>query len=130
MKIGLSEIINEYSAAAGFDESFAEDFRKRLLDNEDLLSEFVFYIKNQKFLGEYKIADLSVADVIVYQIDYFKSAMDQDRLDMKFNPSKMVIAAFDEMLLMANDNDRALNMRNKIMSVSGTDGTESPTDRY
>lgn len=130
LKIGLSEIINEYAKSSGYSEEYAEKFRKGLLENKALLDEFIYYVKTNGFLGEYKIKDLSVADIVVYQIDYFKSAMDQDRLDMKFNPAKMVMAAFEEMMQMALDENRALDVKNKIMSVSGTDGTESPTSRY
>ena len=129
MTIGLSDIINGCAVNAGMSIDEAESIRERLLKNEALLNEFVYYIKHRDFLCEYKIEELSIADVMVYQIDYFKAAMDQDRLDMKFNPDKMLLSAFKCMLDMADDRKKAKKMKADIFDVSGTDGRESETSR-
>ena len=129
MKIGLSDIINSCAVNAGMSIDEAEDIRERLLKNEALLNEFVYYIKNRDFLCEYKIEGLSIADIMVYQIDYFKSAMDQDRLDMKFNPDKMLLSAFKCMLDMSEDETLAKKIRAGIYDISGTDGREAQTSR-
>ena len=107
----------------------AESIRERLLKNEALLNEFVYYIKHREFLCEFKIEGLSIADIMVYQIDYFKSAMDQDRLDMKFNPDKMLLSAFKCMLDMSEDETLGKKIRADIYDISGTDGREAQTSR-
>lgn len=129
MAVGLSEIIKGCADRAGLDEAFAESFRQSLLNDRALLEEFIYYIKNGAFLCKYKVADLSIADILVYQIDHFKAAMDQDRLAMKFNPDKMLLLAFDSMIRMTRDSDYAESLRKRLLSESGTDGTEMGTER-
>ncbi len=129
MGIALSDIIKAGAQQAGLTEEFAEDFRQRLLKNEGLLKEYLHFIRTGSFLGEYKVAELSVADIVVYQIDYFKSAMDQDRLGMKFNPDRMLLLGIDTMLKMSEDPQEAERIRARLLSVSGTDGTEMGTER-
>lgn len=129
MGIALSDIIKAGAERAGLGQDFADDFRLRLLENEGLLKEYLHFIRTGGFLGEYKVSDLSVADIVVYQIDYFKSAMDQDRLGMKFNPDRMLLLGIDTMLRMSEDPEEAERVRSRLLSVSGTDGTEMGTER-
>lgn len=129
MAIGLSEIINSNAIKAGLSLEFAEDLRQRLLDNKALLEEYIHFIKTGNFLCEYKVYDMSIADIMVYQIDHFKAAMDQDRLDMKFNPDKMLLMAIDCMLNMCEDEELGKKIRSRLLSESGTDGTEMGTKR-
>lgn len=129
MAIGLSEIINNSSKAAGLSEDFAEKFRLKILKNENVLKEYIHFIKTGNFLCQYKVCDMSIADIMVYQIDYFKSAMDQDRLDMKFNPDKMLLLAVDKMLDMDEDKQIGEKFKQRLLSESGTDGTEMGTKR-
>lgn len=129
MSIKLSQIISDSAKRAGLSEAFAVDFGKRLAGNTDVLNEYVHYLKTGNFIGEYKLASLSISDIIVYQIDHFKAAMDQDRLDMKFNPDKMVLMAFDKMLELSENPENAEAFKNRLTSESGTDGTESETER-
>ena len=130
MAIGLSEIINNSAEKASLSQEFAQDFRKRLLENEGILNEYIYFLKNGSFLCEYKIKDMSIADIMVYQIDHFKAAMDQDRLDMKFNPDKMLLMAVDCMLKMETDTALVNKIHDRIFSESGTDGTEMGTKRF
>jgi len=121
MAIGLSEIINECAKRAGLDQEFAESLRCGLLDNRELLEEFIFYIKNGSFLCSYKVYGLSVADILVYQIDHFRAVMDQDRLAMKFNSDTMLLMAFDTMIKMTRDKAYADTFKKRLLSESGTD---------
>lgn len=129
MAVKLSQIISDSAKRAGLSEDFAEDFGKKLAGNTEVLNEYVYYLKTGNFLGAYKAASLSIPDIIVYQIDHFKAAMDQDRLDMKFNPDKMILMAFDKMLQLAESPLEAEIFKNRLTSESGTDGTESETER-
>lgn len=129
MAVGLSEIINNNAINSGLSLEFADDLRKRLLDNKALLEEYIHFIKTGNFLCEYKVCDMSIADIMVYQIDHFKAAMDQDRLDMKFNPDKMLLMALDCMLNMCEDEELGKKIRSRLLSESGTDGTEMGTKR-
>lgn len=129
MEIKLSDIIKESGKRAGLSEEFLKDFIKRLANSPDIQKEYIYYLSKGAFLCEYQINGVYLSDVIVYQIDHFKAAMDQDRLDMKFNPDKMLLMAIDTMLKMENDALMAENIRNRIYNESGTDGTESGTKR-
>lgn len=127
MAIALSAIVKESAKRANLSDEFAADFLDKIRKNEAVLKEYVHYLREGSFLGEYRVFGLSIADVLVYQIDHFKAWMDQDRLGMKFNPDEMVLKAFHSLLLMAEDPAMAQSFRNRMLSESGTDGTERET---
>lgn len=127
MAVALSEIIKESVKRAGLTETFANEFFERLSGHEAIRDEYVYYLRTGSFQGKYKAAGLSVSDVLVYQIDHFKAWMDQDRLGMKFNPDEMILKAFDTLMKMDEDETYAQAFRNRMMSESGTDGTERET---
>lgn len=89
--------------ANGFSADFFEDFWERLSERDDIYKEYVYYLVKKEFLGEVKIEGYQVVDVLVWQMDGFKSKMDRDNYDMKNNEAKMILSAFDTFLKMAKE---------------------------
>lgn len=106
---------------SGEDEEFLKKFWERLQVSEGVYKEFVYYLTNQTFLCEYKVAGYSVVDIMVWQMDHFKAEMDRGHDDMKQNGDKMLLMAFDTMLKMEEQPDKYVRM---MQSETGTDYPE------
>lgn len=117
-ELSCYEKILPRAIAAGRDEAFASQLAKRLVKVPGLCRELMDWIDHRTMPGEYKVAGLSVPDIMVWQIDHFKAAMDRGRFDLKNNPDAMMLSAFDTMLNMAEDPETYLS---KFSSETGTD---------
>ena len=103
MRITREEVRNFTKRACldnGFSEGFFEEFWKELSEREDIYKEYVYYLVKKEFLGEVRIEGYQVVDVLIWQMDGFKSRMDRDNYDMKNNEAKMVLSAFDTLSLI------------------------------
>ncbi len=102
----------------GFSEGFFEEFWERLLKRDDIYKEYVYYLVKREFLGEVRIEGYQVVDVLIWQMDGFKSKLDRDNYDMKNNEAKMVISAFDTFLKMAKEPEEYVK---RMQHDTGTD---------
>ena len=103
---------------AGKDQAFYDAFWERLLSHGDILTEWIYYMENGTFLCRTAISGVTVADILVWQIDRFKAAMDQERDGLQNNGAKMALCAFDTMTKMAEDPGRYAS---RIAADTGTD---------
>ena len=88
---------------AGKDTAFADDFLERLNASNEIMKEYLYYMDNCTFLGEYSVGGMTVVDIMIWQMDHFKSDLDRGLYDMQSNPDKMFLMAFDTMLKMEKD---------------------------
>ena len=106
----------EYS---NMDEEFFRDFYKRLTASEGVYEEFIYYMNNQNFLCKFNVRNITVTDILVYQVDRFKAGLDDfDKRDMKYNPDKMLLMAFDTMLKAEKDPEKYAEI---FRTQTGTD---------
>lgn len=103
---------------AGADENFLQDFWKRLTEDEEVYEEFVYYLEHQDFLYKVKVEGYGLADLLVFQIDHFRATMDRDVADMRHNKDKMLLMAFNSMLLMRKNPEPFVKM---MQGETGTD---------
>ena len=103
---------------AGEDQAFYDAFWSGLMHHTDLLREFIFYMERGELICRAQIAGVTVADVLVWQIDHFKAAMDRDRGGLDRDREKMVLYAFDRMTKLAEDPAR---YREGLLAETGTD---------
>ena len=87
---------------------FVTDFMSRLKESENILKEYVFYMENSSFLGKYSVSGMTVVDIMIWQMDHFKSDLDRGMYDMQSNPDKMLLMAFDTMLKMEREPQKYL----------------------
>ncbi len=121
MRITREEVRNFTKRACldnGFSEGFFEEFWKELSEREDIYKEYVYYLVKKEFLGEVRIEGYQVVDVLIWQMDGFKSRMDRDNYDMKNNEAKMVLSAFDTFLKMAKEPEEYVK---RMQHDTGTD---------
>ncbi len=121
MRITREEVRNFTKKACldnGFSEGFFEEFWKELSERDDIYKEYVYYLVKKEFLGEVRIEGYQVVDVLIWQMDGFKSRMDRDNYDMKNNEAKMVLSAFDTFLKMAKEPEEYVK---RMQHDTGTD---------
>lgn len=121
MRITREEVRNFTKKACldnGFSEGFFEEFWKELSERDDIYKEYVYYVVKKEFLGEVRIEGYQVVDVLIWQMDGFKSRMDRDNYDMKNNEAKMVLSAFDTFLKMAKEPEEYVK---RMQHDTGTD---------
>ena len=103
---------------AGADEAFCRDFWNRLVQDEEIYEEFVYYMLHQDFLYKVKIEGYGLVDLMIFQIDRFRAIMDQDVADMRHNKDKMLLMAFNSLLRMRTNPEAFLEL---FRTQTGTD---------
>lgn len=115
--------IEELCRYAGEDEAFAKQFQEKLLKDEEIYQELVYYMANGTFACQAKIEGYTVVDVMVWQMDHFKARLDRDNSGTRQNGDRMVLLAFDTLLNMR------LNPGEYVAKMQGETGTDYP-DKY
>ncbi|MCD7806701.1 MAG: hypothetical protein LUH19_05090 [Lachnospiraceae bacterium] len=103
---------------AGKEEAFFEDFWKRLSADEEVMTEFSYYLEHQNFLCRANVEGYTVVDIMVWQMDHFKAQMDRGKYAMKQDGDTMLLMAFDTFLKMKQDKYPYLQ---KLQGETGTD---------
>ena len=100
------------------DEEFEKEFVRRLEESEALYREFVYYLEHQDFLCEMNIQGITVPDILVWQVDKFKSGIDEGRFELKYNADAMLLMAFNTMYEVEKDPSSYLE---NFRTVTGSD---------
>lgn len=103
MENAVTVWIRQLCDEAGAEEGFYGQFMEKLGASAAIYEELVYYAENLDFLCKYMIKGYTVVDIMVWQTDHFKAELDRGKYDMKNNPAKMVLAAFDTFLNMEKD---------------------------
>ena len=103
---------------AGENDAFVNEFIEMINGSEKIREEYIYYMINNRFLGEYSVCGMTVVDIMIWQMDHFKSDLDRGLYDMQSNPNKMLLRAFYTMLKMEKDPQSYLE---KYGSDTGTD---------
>lgn len=117
-KTEIQTIISEMCKEAGFDETYETEFSDKLISDESLLTEFVTYILTKKFTCENKVRGYSVVDILVWQMDHFKTFLDREQDMVKNNECAMILNAFDTFIKLKHDPDKYVDM---LTGESGSD---------
>ncbi len=103
-------------------------FWDRITAYPEVMSEFDYYRLHNDFCCELKVSGITVADILVWQIDRFKAALDEGKFALKYNGPHMVLAAFYTMCDVIDDPGR---FTSRFSSETGTDyeGKNSCVDK-
>ncbi|MCR4806078.1 MAG: hypothetical protein K5857_00245 [Lachnospiraceae bacterium] len=85
------------------DEEYLKEFIRRLEDSPALYEEFIYYLDKQDFLCKMNIRGITIPDILVWQVDKFKSGIDEGRFDLKYNADAMLLSAFNTMYDVEKD---------------------------
>lgn len=110
------------------EEGTLEVFWDRISAYPDILREFEYYMLHKDFLCALKVEGITVADILVWQIDRFKAAIDEGKFALKYNGPHMVLGAFYTMAEVIDDPGK---FTNRFRSETGSDyeGKSSCVDK-
>ncbi len=102
------------------DEAFLTEFWEALAGEADILEEFYYYMEHGTFACRASVKGYTVIDVMVWQIDHFKAALDRRDPGMSGNGDQMLLLAFDTLLKMKQEPE------GYIRRMQGETGTDYP----
>ncbi len=114
----LYEYARKLCEDAAEEDGVLEVFWERISKYPELIKEFDYYRKNNDFLCELVVEGITVADILVWQIDRFKAALDEGKFALKYNGAHMVLAAF---YTMADVIDDPSKFTSRFSSETGSD---------
>lgn len=117
-RISLKDIIDEMTVNADLPREFGETFFDEIKKDDALLKEFLTYVFEHRFTLENKIKGVSVLDIMVWQMDHFKSHLDRGEFGMKNNECEMILKAFDTYMKMKVDPEKYYRL---MTEETGTD---------
>ena len=116
------KVLYEYARSlceqAEEEDGVLEVFWNRISAYPQLLREFDHYRRCNDFLCEVSVSGMTVADILVWQIDRFKAALDEGKFALKYNGPHMVLGAF---YTMADCIDHPEEYAERFGSETGTD---------
>lgn len=114
----LYEYARTLCEQANEEDGVLDVFWNRISAYPDIMKEFDYYRLHNDFLCELKVSGITVADILVWQIDRFKAALDEGKFALKYNGPHMVLAAF---YAMADVVDNPSSYVNRFRSETGSD---------
>ncbi|MCR5475329.1 MAG: hypothetical protein K6F28_09025 [Lachnospiraceae bacterium] len=100
------------------EEGTLEVFWQRISAYPEIMKEFEYYMDHRDFLCDLKVGGITVADILVWQIDRFKAALDEGKFALKYNGAHMVLGAFYTMADVCDEPEKYLN---RFRSETGSD---------
>ena len=88
---------------AGRDEAFLKEFLRRIEEEPELYKEYEYFMNNNDFLCELKVKTMTVVDILIWNIDRFKAALDEGKFSLKYNRDDMVLMAYYTMYDVMHD---------------------------
>ncbi len=115
----LYDYTTEMVKRAGItDTDFLETFMNSLDEHPQIKEEYMYYLEHGSYLCSYTIEGVSIADIIIWQMDHFKALLDNAESQNKGNPYRMTLLGFDTMMKMTDDPASYIS---KMRTTTGTD---------
>ncbi len=81
-------------ASCGKDKAFLDELFRRFEEYPALFAEFKYFYENDDFLCDLSVSGMTVADILVWQVDRFKAALDEGKFGLKYDRDEMILMAF------------------------------------
>jgi hypothetical protein len=89
-----------------------------------ILHEFAYYHDRHEVLGAFSVQGYTLADIMVWQIDHFRSHMDRLDNDNKYNHASLLFDSFTWLVKLSQNPDEVIA---QFSSETGTDLTSGWT---
>ncbi len=96
----------------------ADSFYKKILSVPELFEEYSYYFEKQDFLGKYRVDEYTIPDILIWQMDHFRSHMDRPDADNRYNTCKLILSTFETMLELTENPQK---IKDQFQSETGTD---------
>ena len=80
-----------------------DEFWNKLQNHPQVMEGFRYYYENKDFPDELSVGGITVVDILVWQVDRFKAAIDEGKFALKYNGPHMVLGAFYTMCDVCDD---------------------------
>lgn len=117
-KEALYEYTRTMCIQANEEDNVLDVFWNAVISHPEVMKEYEYYAENNDFLCELVVDGISVTDILVWQIDRFKAAIDEGKFALKYNGPHMVLAAF---YTMTDVCDNPGKYKARFLSETGTD---------
>ncbi len=117
-KVKVYKALQEWCDVAKKNEEFLTGFWKRILQNNEIYKEFVYYLEHHELIAQYMVKGYSMLDLYVCQMNQYNIQHDVGKNDARCNKEKMILQAFDVMLKMSENPDEIIK---KLQSGEGMD---------
>lgn len=114
----LYDYAKQLCIEANEEEGVLEVFWEAVSSHDEVLQEFSYYMEHHDFAEKLNVKGITVADILIWQIDRFKAALDEGKFALKYNGPHMVLGAFYTMTDVVDNPDKYLA---RFSSESGTD---------
>ena len=104
-KIKSFENLKTLALMVGESDEFASSLWQDLLEDEDLLEEFNFYVVNRTLKGNVKCGEYSLLDLYFAQMNKYNYFHDIGKNPNNCSKERMVLHAFKQMVEMKKDPD-------------------------
>lgn len=117
-KIKVLQALENWAHMMHKDDGFINGFWRRIMENQPVYEEFVYYLEHHELLGQYMVEGFSVIDLYVSQMEKYNLLHDTGKNGVICNKEKMVLQAFDVMLKMKENPQEIIK---RIQSGEGLD---------
>lgn len=111
-------------AHAGISETEGESLWKGIKSSSQLLQEYAYYCNTGNFLCQYKVGEFTVADILIWQMDHFRSHMDRSDAAQRYDNCLLIYSTFKTMLELEKNPEE---IKKQFYSETGTDLSEGWT---
>lgn len=114
-KIKLFSYLSEMCEYVRYTEEWRDAFWNKLLENEAVYQEYIYYAEHKDFLLDTKVNGYSVIDILVWEMRKYNVRMDRGKNGEDCDKEAMVLEAFNTMLDMCNKTanvEWSMEMRN------------------
>lgn len=91
---------------AGRDMKWLDELWTMLVENGDLMDEFMFYLDNRSLSDNFKCKGYTLTDMYVFQMSRYNLIRDIGKNTEACNKESMVLGAFMDMALMIKNPDK------------------------
>ena len=95
-----------------------EEFWSKVQSHGQVLQEFEYYYEHNDFSDNLCVAGITVADILIWQIDRFKAALDEGKFALKYNGPHMILGAFYTMCDVVDNPEK---YKSRFGSETGSD---------
>ena len=102
---------------AGKPQAYGAHLWEQVSSSEGLLRELAYFHDTGSFWGQYRVAGLTLPDLVVWQVDHFKAYMDREE-NNRYHRERLFLESFESLAQLERDPETILR---KFREETGTD---------
>lgn len=108
----------ELAKLAGLEDKEGLKLWESIKDIPGLLREYAYYHDRGELLCEYKVENYTVADILIWQMDHFRSHMDRSDASQRYDKPLLVFNTFKTMVELSKNPESIIS---QFEQETGTD---------